>query len=66
MFEYFMPLLIMKNYEGTLLDQTYKSVIKGQQLYAKDKRYLGEYQNLHFIILMEIKTINIWLSEYPV
>ncbi|MCS4481430.1 hypothetical protein JQ035_19315 [Clostridium botulinum] len=38
MFEYFMPLLIMKNYEGTLLDQTYKSVIKGQQLYAKDKK----------------------------
>ncbi len=38
MFEYFMPLLIMKNYEDTLLDQTYKSVIKGQQLYAKNKR----------------------------
>ncbi|MGO5066566.1 cyclic beta 1-2 glucan synthetase [Clostridium sporogenes] len=37
MFEYFMPLLIMKNYEGTLLDQTYKSVIKGQQLYARNK-----------------------------
>ncbi|WP_409069019.1 GH36-type glycosyl hydrolase domain-containing protein [Clostridium sp. FAM 1755] len=37
MFEYFMPLLIMKNYEGTLLDQTYKSVVKGQQLYTRNK-----------------------------
>ncbi|MCR1934322.1 GH36-type glycosyl hydrolase domain-containing protein [Clostridium tepidum] len=37
MFEYLMPLLIMKNYEGTLLDQTYKSVIKGQQLYTRNK-----------------------------
>ncbi|EJO5348080.1 cyclic beta 1-2 glucan synthetase [Clostridium botulinum] len=37
MFEYFMPLLIMKNYDGTLLDQTYKAVIKGQQLYGKNK-----------------------------
>lgn len=38
MFEYFMPSLIMKNFEGTLLDITYKSVIKAQRRFAKDKR----------------------------
>jgi Uncharacterized protein conserved in bacteria (DUF2329). len=35
MFEYFMPLLIMKNYKNTLLDQTYKFVIMMQKKYAK-------------------------------
>ncbi|NEZ46769.1 cyclic beta 1-2 glucan synthetase [Clostridium niameyense] len=36
MFEYFMPLLIMKNYPNTLLDQTYNSVIKAQKNYTKN------------------------------
>jgi len=27
MFEYLMPLLVMRNYEGTLLDQTYRTVV---------------------------------------
>ncbi|WP_242829558.1 glucoamylase family protein [Clostridium sp. Ade.TY] len=35
MFEYFMPNLIMKSFNETLLDQTYKSVIKAQMLFAK-------------------------------
>ncbi|WP_010238771.1 GH36-type glycosyl hydrolase domain-containing protein [Clostridium arbusti] len=35
MFEYFMPLLIMKNYEDTLLNETYKSVVEGQKKYIK-------------------------------
>lgn len=38
MFEYFMPNLIMKNYSGTLLDLTYKSVIKAQIAFGKKKR----------------------------
>ena len=38
MFEYFMPSLIMKNYSGTLLDLTYKSVIKSQVLFGRKKR----------------------------
>ena len=38
MFEYFMPSLIMKNYPKTLLDQTYKSVIKAQMSFAKQKK----------------------------
>ena len=38
MFEYFMPSLIMKNYPMTLLSQTYKSVIKAQKIYAKQKK----------------------------
>ncbi len=37
MFEYFMPLLIMKNYPDTLLSETYKSVINGQIKYAKSR-----------------------------
>jgi cellobiose phosphorylase len=39
MFEYFMPLLIMRDYPDTLLDETYKSVVNGQRKYAK-KRYI--------------------------
>lgn len=35
MFEYLMPSLIMKNYEGTLWDMVYKSVIQAQKKYAK-------------------------------
>ncbi len=38
MFEYFMPSLVMKNYPKTLLDQTYKSVIKAQMSFAKQKK----------------------------
>ncbi|PKL37491.1 MAG: cyclic beta 1-2 glucan synthetase [Spirochaetae bacterium HGW-Spirochaetae-1] len=35
MFEYLMPLLVMPTYENTLLDQTYKAVIKRQIGYGK-------------------------------
>ncbi len=35
MFEYLMPLLIMKNYDYTLLDETYTAVVKGQRQYAE-------------------------------
>lgn len=35
MFEYLMPLLVMPNYENTLLDQTYKTVVKRQIEYGK-------------------------------
>lgn len=38
MFEYFMPSLMMKNYSGTLLDLTYKSVIKAQISFGKKKK----------------------------
>jgi len=38
MFEYFMPNLILKNYENTLLDETYHSVIENQKLYGKSKK----------------------------
>lgn len=38
MFEYFMPLLIMKNYPDTLLNTTYSSVIEGQKKYCGEKR----------------------------
>ncbi len=35
MFEYLMPLLIMKTYKHTLMDETYSFVIKSQKKYAK-------------------------------
>jgi cellobiose phosphorylase len=38
MFEYFMPSLIMKNYPKTLLSQTYRSVIRAQINFAKQKK----------------------------
>jgi cellobiose phosphorylase len=38
MFEYFMPLLIMKNYPDTLLNETYRSVIDGQKRYCRERR----------------------------
>lgn len=38
MFEYFMPLLIMKSYPNTLLNETYKAVIDGQIKYCKDRK----------------------------
>ena len=37
MFEYMMPLLIMKNYPGTMLDETYKAVIDAQKKYCNEK-----------------------------
>jgi hypothetical protein len=35
MFEYLMPLLLMKSYRNTLLDETYSFVVKGQEKYGK-------------------------------
>lgn len=37
MFEYFMPFQIMKNFDNTLWDLTYSSVIKSQKAYAEKK-----------------------------
>ncbi|MCE5343535.1 MAG: glycosyl transferase [Eubacteriales bacterium] len=37
MFEYLMPLLVMKSYKNTLLDETYSFVIKSQIKYGKQK-----------------------------
>ncbi|KOA20799.1 N,N'-diacetylchitobiose phosphorylase [Clostridium homopropionicum DSM 5847] len=38
MFEYLMPLLIMKPYPNTLLSETYKSVVEGQKRYGKIRK----------------------------
>ncbi len=35
MFEYFMPALIMKDYSKTIMDETYKGVIKAQKSYGR-------------------------------
>ena len=38
MFEYFMPLLVMRVYRGTLLDETYRAVIDWQVRYAASRK----------------------------
>jgi len=35
MFEYLMPLLVMRNYEGTLLDETYQTIVAAQISYGR-------------------------------
>ncbi|OQB54569.1 MAG: N,N'-diacetylchitobiose phosphorylase [Deltaproteobacteria bacterium ADurb.Bin151] len=40
MFEYLMPLLVMPNYENTLLDQTYKAAVKSQIVYGEKRGIL--------------------------
>jgi cyclic beta-1,2-glucan synthetase len=37
MFEYLMPLLVMRNYESTLLDQTYRAVVARQIEYGQER-----------------------------
>ncbi len=37
MFEYLMPLLIMRNYPDTMLDETYKAVTEAQKKYCNDR-----------------------------
>ncbi|WP_160674597.1 glucoamylase family protein [Clostridium sp. C8-1-8] len=55
MFEYFMPALIMKNYEGTLWDMTYNSVIEAQKIYAHKRGIpwgISESAFYHFDVAM--------------
>ena len=37
MFEYLMPLLVMRDYEGTLLDETYRAVVRRQIDYGDER-----------------------------
>lgn len=37
MFEYLMPIVVTRDYPGTILSETYKAVVKAQQIYAKRK-----------------------------
>src|SRR5256885_1617046 len=37
MFEYLMPLLVMRNYNGTLLDETYRTIVKRQIEYGQER-----------------------------
>jgi hypothetical protein len=45
MFEYLMPLLVMPSYENTLLDQTYRVVVKRHIEYGKLRGIPGAYQS---------------------
>ena len=38
MFEYFMPLLVMRAYRNTLLEETYRAVLERQKQYAASRR----------------------------
>ena len=42
MFEYLMPLLIMKNYDYTLLDETYMGAMKGKGSMGRDAECRGD------------------------
>jgi cyclic beta-1,2-glucan synthetase len=37
MFEYLMPLLVMRNYRGTLLDETYRTIVRRQIEYGQER-----------------------------
>ena len=37
-FEYLMPLLVMRDYPGTLLDETYRTIVKRQIEYGQERR----------------------------
>ena len=37
MFEYLMPLLVMRAYPGTLLDETYRAVVERQMHYGEQR-----------------------------
>ena len=37
MFEYLMPLLVMRSWPGTILDETYRTVVKRQRQYAAER-----------------------------
>lgn len=68
MFEYLMPLLIMKSYRNTLLDETYSFVIKSQRKYAKQRRLPwgvseSEYNSLDSNLDYQYKAIGVpWLG----
>ncbi len=38
MFEYLMPILVMRDYDKTLLDQTYKAIVARQIEYGGEKQ----------------------------
>jgi len=38
MFEYLMPLLIMRNYENTIFDETYSFVVRAQKKYGRQRK----------------------------
>ncbi len=38
MFEYLMPLLVMRNYPNTLLDETYRTILRRQIEYGEERR----------------------------
>ncbi|AOY75885.1 GH36-type glycosyl hydrolase domain-containing protein [Clostridium formicaceticum] len=38
MFEYFMPYLVMKNYENTLMEESYATAIKAQKRYCQQRK----------------------------
>jgi len=51
MFEYFMPLLIMKSHKNTLLDETYSFVVRSQKSTENREICPGVYPSRDFIPL---------------
>ena len=68
MFEYLMPLIIMKSYKNTLLDETYSFVIKSQKKYGEQRKMPwgaseSAYNSLDLHLDYQYKAIGIpWLG----
>ena len=68
MFEYLMPLLIMKNYKDTLLDETYSFVIRSQKKYGRQRNMPwgtseSAFNSLDFNLDYQYKAIGVpWLG----
>ncbi len=52
MFEYLMPNLVLKEYEGSVYEQTSKAAVLQQMKYAKKQTSPGEYQNPSITVLI--------------
>ncbi len=66
MFEYLMPLLVMPNYENTLLDQTYHAVVRRQIEYGQQRRVPWGISESGYNTIDQHRTINIGRSACPV
>ena len=66
MFEYLMPLLVMRSWPMTLLDQTYDSVVRRQIQYGRERGCPGASPSRHSTPRMPISPTSTRRSAFPV
>jgi len=66
MFEYLMPLLVMRNYRETLLGETYEAVVSRQIEYGRERGVPWEFRNRLTLRAICTSTINTGRSAFPV